>query len=122
MWVICFVAMATGDGLRVAAGAWVLFPAMGAFVEVANGAAGATDAFAMQALIVQEMAQLFHIIARNRGFIGGYRVVSVVVMAARRAMYAISQVNQFVRYRHFERLWLHIRFDKYDMAVGRFVL
>jgi hypothetical protein len=58
----------------------------------------------MQALIVQEVAQLFHIIARNRGFIGGYRVVPVVVVAAWRAMYAISQVDQFVRYRDFERL------------------
>ena len=113
--------MATGNGLRVSSGAWVLFSTIGTFVEVANGTAGATDTFSMQAFIVQKVAQLFHIVARNRGFIGGYRVVSVMMMTARCAMYAISQMDQFVRYRDFKRLWLHIRFNEDDMAVGRFV-
>jgi hypothetical protein len=44
--------MAAGDGVRVAAGAGVLFAAVGTFVEVANGAAFATDMLTAQALLV----------------------------------------------------------------------
>lgn len=95
---------------------------MSTFVEVANGATGAANSFSMKALLVQEVAQFFQVIARNRGLVGGYRVVSVVVMAARRVVYAIGQVYQLVRDRDFNRLWLHVWFNEDDMAVCQFVL
>ena len=50
---------------------------------------------------VQKQAQLLQTIPRHRRLVSRDRVIAVVTMAARRAIYAISQVNKLVSNRDF---------------------
>ena len=55
--VVAGIAGAARDGLRIAARAWVFFTAVGALVEVADGAARAAQVFSLGALLVEQVAQ-----------------------------------------------------------------
>ena len=115
--VIGLVAVATRDGLRVAAATWVLFATIWTFIKVTDRPASAAHVFATYALFVEQAAQLYQVIAGNGGFVGCDGIVPVMAVAARRSIDPVCQVNQFVRYRDLDRLWLHIRFDKDQMAM-----
>src|SRR5579884_3499934 len=86
--IVGFVAMAAGDGLRVAARARILAAAVRALVEVAQRAALAAQALAACALLVEQAPQFLQTVACDGGLVGGDGVVAVVVVAARRASHA----------------------------------
>ncbi len=111
------VATAAGNGLRVAPGARVLLAAIWALVPVANGADFPSYAFAARALLVEQYAQFFQPIACDSSFVNCDRVMPMMVVAAWSAVDAIRQVNQFMRYGHFDRLGLHVWLDENEVLV-----
>ena len=113
-----FVAAAAGNGLRVAAGARVLLAAIGALVPVANGADFPSYAFATRALLVEQQAQFFQSIACDSRFVNCDRVMPMMMVTARSAIDAVRQVNQFMCYGHFDRLWLHVWLDENEVPVA----
>src|SRR5579883_1890704 len=117
--VVAFVAVTAGDGVGVATGAGVFSAAVGTLVEVADGAAFAALTLAARALLVQQAAQFFQPVAGDGCLVGGDRVVAVMAMAARRAVDAVRQVNQFVRHRDLYRLRLHVRLNEDQVAMAR---
>jgi len=67
---------------------------------------------------MEQEAQLVQWITSYGSFVSRDRIEAVMPMASRRPIHTICQVDQFVRYRNLNRLWLHIRLDEDQVAMA----
>ncbi len=116
--IIALIATAAWDGLGVTACAGILFAAIGAFVEIANGPSFAAQAFATCALLVEQPSQLIYRITSHSSFVDGDRIVAMMSMAAWRSIHPVSEMNELMCYRNLNWFWLHIRLYENQVPVN----
>lgn len=105
--------------MRVATRARILPGTIGTLVEVANRPTLATYLFTVHTFFVQEVPEFFQAIARDRGFIGGNGVITMMAVFPRGATDAVCQVNEFMGHGYFQRLGLHIWLYKNEVSMAR---